>query len=573
MKLTIKKIELENFKRWKTASFDFDKDFNEFKGENGGGKTSIYEAFLYALGYELRGFEPRKDNEVIDNLITKVVLTLDIGGKEHTFERTNKPSLKYNLGVIKTKKEYVNIFCELVGVNEKTLEILLNTSLFNQDTSKWGWNDRLKILSKYLEFGTFTQKFASDSRYNLISNYINNGLTPSDILVALKNNKKSLEQDIINKNASINSYQDTINEHNYNFNDIQAQIDFYEDEIEEIKEQIRINENNELINLNIATKAKLDKLFLLQKAENQEKGNALNLANQLAYQNNTNKARLVVLAKSITFYNDELQKNDNERLCDLCGQKLPDEKIAEYKKNIEDKMEVALNEVDTLNETIKKLEDNIAELVKTKEPSQEILDLQNEIQSDREKAEKIKGSENEIQTLKGNLEKCQTLVLVEKQKLLYKEVNDNFTNKINNCKKELLLIANKKIENEQAFIQLQEYTKNVQEVYQENVHRAFGNEIDFKFFGLTKDGDYTQDCVVKRNINGLITTYYSMSLGERLKTDILVNLGLQKLFNVSLPIWLDNAQDMTDALPTMDNQVIKLSTSLENNISEKGEKI
>ena len=51
--------------------------------------------------------------------------------------------------------------------------------------------------------------------------------------------------------------------------------------------------------------------------------------------------------------------------------------------------------------------------------------------------------------------------------------------------------------------QLTIYFKEVQEIYNQAVKQVFGNEISFKFFSVKQNGDYNQECVVKRTIRDL----------------------------------------------------------------------
>ena len=217
------------------------------------------------------------------------------------------------------------------------------------------------------------------------------------------------------------------------------------------------------------------------------------------------------------------------------------------------------NEINAINTTIEETDEE-------KELAKNIEILKNEI------AEITANNDNDLKEVELTAEIDFTN---DKLKNVYKlmnayENNQNLKEQLNIKKSELLDVANKKILVEQKQEQLNLYFKEIQNVYDNIVKENFGDDLSFKFFSVKQDGEYAQECVARRNIRGLITTYYEMSLGEKLKTDILTSLGIQKILGVNFPIWVDNAQDMTDNLPVCENQIIILNTNkFENNL--KGE--
>ena len=78
MKIVLKKLSLTNFKGIRKYDVEFSDGINEVVGQNGTGKTSLFDAFLWVLfGKDSLG---RKDFGV---------KTLDAGGNEiHNIEHT-----------------------------------------------------------------------------------------------------------------------------------------------------------------------------------------------------------------------------------------------------------------------------------------------------------------------------------------------------------------------------------------------------------------------------------------------------------------------------------------------------
>lgn len=91
MKVTAKKLVIRNFKGTQIASYEFDESDNVFKGKNGSGKSTMYEAFIWLLedkdvqGKSNNLFKPYDENKkVINYLDSEVEATIEINGKTTT---------------------------------------------------------------------------------------------------------------------------------------------------------------------------------------------------------------------------------------------------------------------------------------------------------------------------------------------------------------------------------------------------------------------------------------------------------------------------------------------------------
>ena len=89
--MKIVNLEIKNFKRWKHINIDFDSKINNFNAPNGGGKTSIFHAFLWVLGFNVENIAPKENNIVLENLETECKLVLENNGETHEFIRNSKP--------------------------------------------------------------------------------------------------------------------------------------------------------------------------------------------------------------------------------------------------------------------------------------------------------------------------------------------------------------------------------------------------------------------------------------------------------------------------------------------------
>lgn len=93
--ISLKSMHIENFKGIKALDAAFGRT-TTISGRNGSGKSSVYDAYLWALfNKDWRGNEPQvqpltKDNEPIHDVVTSVTLVLDVDGVEMTVERKQK---------------------------------------------------------------------------------------------------------------------------------------------------------------------------------------------------------------------------------------------------------------------------------------------------------------------------------------------------------------------------------------------------------------------------------------------------------------------------------------------------
>jgi len=105
MQIKLNKLKIENFKGLKIFEVELEGKNATIKAENGIGKTSIYDAFLYLLfskdstgrnDFELRPLDKRR--KPIKGLTLSIEAELDFDGTVHTFrkEQLRKSQLSKN---------------------------------------------------------------------------------------------------------------------------------------------------------------------------------------------------------------------------------------------------------------------------------------------------------------------------------------------------------------------------------------------------------------------------------------------------------------------------------------------
>lgn len=129
--MIFKKLELHNFKSHKSTIIEFTKGINVIVGENGAGKSTIFEGISFALFKQHTG--KRIDDLVRNNTSEmSVVLEFEANGVLYKIERIKKSSLKSSLYVFNNlSKKYTHLCTGDKDVAQSIEEILnMDSGLF-----------------------------------------------------------------------------------------------------------------------------------------------------------------------------------------------------------------------------------------------------------------------------------------------------------------------------------------------------------------------------------------------------------------------------------------------------------
>lgn len=149
MRVTLKRVALENFMCYAHAEFDF-YDITKIMAKNGKGKSTIATAYLWCLfncDYELKDnpvVRREVDGKSVDDMDTSVELTLDVDGKEITMKKVQKRTYEEIIKdgvVITTVKDpnsyYINsvsktlkAFNEYLDINMNIFKMCSNINMF-----------------------------------------------------------------------------------------------------------------------------------------------------------------------------------------------------------------------------------------------------------------------------------------------------------------------------------------------------------------------------------------------------------------------------------------------------------
>lgn len=213
--MIFKRLELKNFKSHADTTIDFNTGVTLVIGENGAGKSSIFEAITFALFKESADknkYLVRTTNDPNDRTKMEVKLTFETGGNTYRVERTitkTRRSQSPTAVLIKIDDEREEPVVE--GVNDVTREIghilNMNTKTFTNsihikqgeisDLIDNGPSERKELIGQLLRLDDLKKAHAEMPKvikdYELIESELKGGIKPQDELdlelVSLNNDK------------------------------------------------------------------------------------------------------------------------------------------------------------------------------------------------------------------------------------------------------------------------------------------------------------------------------------------------------------------------------------------------
>ena len=164
--IRLKKLSLNNFKGIKSLEIEFDNDVTEILGDNGTGKTTVFDSFTWLLfgkdhndktAFEIKTLD--KNNRAIPKLVHSVEATLLVDNATIKIRREYKEKWvkqKGSLEAVLTGHETLYFFddvpitltefAERTGdlINEQLFKLITNPFYFNN----LPWATRRQILTK-----------------------------------------------------------------------------------------------------------------------------------------------------------------------------------------------------------------------------------------------------------------------------------------------------------------------------------------------------------------------------------------------------------------------------------------
>lgn len=625
MKITLISLVLENFKGIQNFEFVPDGKNTAVYGTNASGKTTLADAYYWLLfGKDSTG-TANFDVKTIGTtgLDYSVEGIIEVDGERHTLKRILNEKWERRRGDTekKLKGNTTAYFIDGVPVKEKNFKAFIENSLVSEKTyqmltdpdyfaGKLDWKSRRNQLIEW---------FADVSDSDIISAHTN--LKPLEQILdgrTVEDSQKCIQADRKKINEQLQTIPSRIDEQQRNITaissisngDEQQRLDELLKEKSQLEAQIntagtaeRISQAKakaEGIKLEIV-KAKVEYLSKTSietdtKALDSLRKSKLSAENDLfriLQEKDIYNIRLENIAKQGMKYNEDFKKISAEQysgsnVCPCCGQLLPEDKIqsaiAEYnlqksakleeikaacqklkaeRAELKKKLEAVISNTGLIQEKIKELTDSIERtensvssvipFEKTEEYerlSMKLLDAEEEIevaevQTDfTEIKSQIADMEKEIARLRGIIASQSSISMYEQRIEDLKQQEKEYGLMMAKSENDLMLI--------------EEFIKTKCAEVERMINSHF-KTVKWKLFDLQVNGGINDCC--EATVDGVD---YSTNLNSAAK----INAGLDIInavsgvMNVSVPIWIDNAESVVDFIPT-NSQTIRLIVSEE----------
>lgn len=638
MKLKIIRIELTDFKGVRNASYEFG-DKTKISAENGAGKTTIADAFYWIFtdkNYSLASNPNIRPNDGRECTPT-VIAELEIDGKPVTVAKMQKCKVSKPDENGVSKVSLTNTY-EVNSVPKSERDFKECLSDLGVDFNKF-----LQLSHPDVFVAGMNEKKARDQMRNTLFEMAG---TISDLEIAKMSEETKEVADLFEnytkeeieamQNATLRKIKENYGKEGEilrakieGLESAKVDIDVAEYELGKraVMELIKSNKDKQEDNSKLfEEKQKIsDGILELQFELNdlQRKANEENTQNRrglddkitdLKYEidrcvreNETATREIKKAKQNIERYQMELETvrdlwrktNDmqfdkDEEICQMCGQKLPQEKIdvlvaefddrkAKTLSEITDKGNDLKNLVDSEKERIKKLESGFSELVKEKiSKKDELLNLENQLSelpqsidisdredvkaikaqiSEKEKAMQSSNSADEIRSqLKAELEELQEQYNEFERKIAKASNNVEIDEQILELKAKQGEYEQSKADCEKILYQLSLVSRKKNELLTEEINKHF-KIVKWQLHDYQKNGSYIDVCIPFVDNRQFGT---STNKGREILAKIDIISGLQKFFGQSYPVFLDNAESLSEQTTNridMDCQLVMMSVS------------
>ena len=586
MKIKLLKIIVENFMCYAHEEFNFF-DLTKIFAMNGKGKSSIATAYnwcLFNCDYEL------KDNPVVrrevggksvDDMDTSVELALDVDGKEVTMKKVQKRTYSKDRSSYKDDNKYfINDVPKTLKDFNAYLEVDMN--VFKMCSNINGFlNQKPADMREYLfnlvedvsDIDVARQQTELSQLVSLLSKY-----TAEELLAMNKATKAKIAKDLPILDGQIKEKERDIQ--------LKQAIDVSDIELQKnsLKEQIadcvaKQTDNDKL--MSEYDKASADIINL--KFELNDMGRKANEENFKQRRRIDDeivdvKRKIDKILRSIKTANDEIEKanavigrytlelqeargtwtklhemqfDENEKICQMCGQELPADKVELLIKNFESKKASALESEAERGNKIKFLVDSERESV-TK-LNEEIATHESE---KKEQEAKLKDLESQLAALPVEIDvtgtdeyKALEQQIVEKEEAMHKandisEIKAELKVQETDLRQQLAICENQIAKSDTAADEqrLEELDKAKNETLSEAINSHF-ELVEWQLFELAKNGNYKSVCIPKIDGKSILTTVSNK--GNRILGRVDICKSIQKISSISCPIFLDDSESLS----------------------------
>lgn len=620
MKIRIETIKYENFKGFKAFEFSPDGQDATIRGENGVGKTTGYDGWLWLLfGKDSDGradFNVRpldENNEPIKGVIVAIEGRLRINDEVHTLRKEQHE--KIVKGQIKGYEAVCSIdeVPKKVGEFQEYIESLCPEELFRQLTDLSYFNSKMHNAARRKVLLEFAGKLPKPAGFEaLLSNL--NGRKPEDYEKVLKDRKKAYDKERTEINPRIDELQLSVDE--YVQTDSNRKLEEQRDAIQKTIDALN-GQRDKLLQQEKQRQETIDKINHLTcerlhresqlKNDTSSRTRLFDEKAQLESDCSDKNVKLAELELNIREYDITIEGIDNEIAqkqvilenirtemkeidkpdCPTCGQKWPQDKPKPGQADITKRAKEQRDAIERLIENKKELQDKLGKLradenIKTEEyeSAKDIKDkciaeidevLKNKLQVDLATDEKWQALTADIEKLQKELgapvaeqlEIIETNVKAAQEKLQQVSTQLAQADNFKKARKRIAELDNREKELAQLIAdcedqieQIKRYRLLESQMIESAVNDRF-KYVEFKLFGYYLNGEIN-DQVCEAIYRGV--PYPDMSKGQKKFCDVDITNTLAYHYNIDIPLFIDDAADLT--LPLFINrQMIILTAS------------
>lgn len=569
-KVIIKSIEIRNFKGIASFKTDFNEDITKFYGANGSGKTTIKNAWEWALCRNIGDYLPNLNNQEVPDLVTSVEVTLNVNDLEYVIKRESKS--KYNKDHIKTgneatytidgidvsQKQYQSQIASIIGDGVvENLPMLTDKEFFNTDTTSWKWTHRRKILLAMTGAESVANEIVSQEKYDPIRTDLIKGYATSDIKSSLVRESNALKKRQEGNMLLIESKQKELNEYlGIDFEKVSQELAVAKTKYTKlINASKKENATDELKKLDDEILKCSQEISSLKTRDVIKKRDLEDFKLKIYQEAVDTKRNYDLTVEHINKFKDAIASEEkilsnNEYKCPYCLQKLPEENIEKGKQKIQDTISSAKKELEAHKEDAKSLYEKYNNLqkqyaeqeekIKNFVPNEKIAELENRV---FELNSIIKGKKQSDLSNLSNIEQTELGVKISdlERELAKKEYLEKGYKQIRAWKDDNMQIAQDIIDIENKEIALQEFVREQTNIIVKTVNGFFGNGVSWSLYTTNYNGNLEEKCELMYN-NKL---YSCLSMGERNVANLETIKALQKFYNVNLPVVCDNNESVT----------------------------
>jgi len=589
MELKLKKLKIKNFKGIKDLNVNFF-PITTIEGENGTGKTSIYDAYLWLLFN--KDSQGQTDFEIkpigTQGVEVEVEAQLEIDGKEYSFKKVLKEKWTKKRGeskrtltghttsyfindIPKKQREYQEAVKNILP--EDLFKIVSNPLFFNEGLK---WQERRKKLFELITIKS-DQELANDFNQPSLTKAFQK-YTPEEYKKVLSSQKRKINDELKTLPARIDELQKLILADMLpSLNDLNTKLT----EVRKMRNKANsVHESEDLKKLegkllDLLNKKKETEWEIettqkdIQKKKDNLKDLELEIA-QLQTEVKTKKENIEGLKKMWQRVRNQKPPKDIS-VCFNCGQTLPPAKqksaLADFNKKKAEELEQINSEgkrrkeeIEYLEKRIEKIEiaiiktkDEIVKLTEEKKKTKEQLvklqeeekTLRSQIEKEKVKIEQQK-DETEIQKLDSEIANIESQIAQVKQQ---EQIQKN----IEELQKRERQLANQLIDVEKEIVELEKFMVKKVELIEDNINSKF-QICEWKLFKTLINGGIEECCECM--VDGV--PYRNLNTGSKINAGLDIAQTFAKHLQVKVPIWVDNAESITNWEVGISDQVIFL---------------